>query len=108
MEGAGPYIFILPGSSVDQTKWLVFRMIHGSRIPDPTNRQSLVFGLPRYILCIFQVVKYTLYLLTWNDMKLWFPLFESSIIQDDNSFSIFHPGNQWRRGIPPYEPPRYK
>ena len=31
-----------PGSPVDQTKWLVFRMIHGSRIPDPTKGQSLV------------------------------------------------------------------
>ena len=30
------------GSPVDQTKWLVFRMIHGFRIPDPTNGQSLV------------------------------------------------------------------
>ena len=30
---------IFSGSPVDQTKWLVFRMIHGSRIPDPTNGQ---------------------------------------------------------------------
>ena len=27
---------------------MVFRMIHGARIPDPTNGQSLVFGLPGY------------------------------------------------------------
>ena len=26
-----------PGSPADQTKWLVLRMIHISRIPDPTN-----------------------------------------------------------------------
>ena len=31
-----------PGSPVNQTKWLVFRMIHGFRIPDPTKGQSLV------------------------------------------------------------------
>ena len=32
----------VPGSPVDQTKWLVFRMIHVFRILDPTNGQSLV------------------------------------------------------------------
>ena len=32
--------FEIPGSPADQTKWLIFR------IPDPTNGQSLVFGLP--------------------------------------------------------------
>ena len=36
-------IFFGPGSPVNQTKWLVFRMIHSFRIPDPTNGQSLVF-----------------------------------------------------------------
>ena len=44
-EGSFPpniYIYIYPGSPADQTKWLVFRMIHGARIPDPTNGQSLV------------------------------------------------------------------
>ena len=30
------------GSPVAQTKWLVFWMIHGARIPDPTNGKSLV------------------------------------------------------------------
>ena len=30
------------GSPVDQTMWLVCRMIHGFRIPDPTNGQNLV------------------------------------------------------------------
>ena len=33
-----------PGSPIDQRNpWLVFRMIHGSRIPDPTKGQSLVW-----------------------------------------------------------------
>ena len=30
-----------PGSPVDQTKWLVFRMIHSFRIPDPTFREKV-------------------------------------------------------------------
>ena len=30
-----------PGSPVDQTKWLVFGMIHVFRIPDPTNGQAV-------------------------------------------------------------------
>ena len=35
---------------VDQTKWLVFRMIHGARIPDPTKGQAVGrLGLPGYI-----------------------------------------------------------
>ena len=34
--------FCYPQEVQDQTKWLVFRMIHGFRIPDPTNGQSLV------------------------------------------------------------------
>ena len=38
----GVVCLLLPGSPVDQTKWLVFRVIHGFRIPDPTNGQSLV------------------------------------------------------------------
>ena len=37
--------FVIPGSPVDQTKWLVFGMIHGSRIPDPTNGASRLVGL---------------------------------------------------------------
>ena len=35
----------------DQTEWLVVWMIHGARIPDPTNGQSLVFGIPGCGVC---------------------------------------------------------
>ena len=53
VPGVYIYIHIQPGSLADQTKWLIFRMIHGARIPDPTNGQSLVFGLPGYISTVF-------------------------------------------------------
>ena len=47
IHGSYGYIFyIYPGSPAHQTKWLVIKMIGGSRIPDPTNGQSLVCGLP--------------------------------------------------------------
>ena len=34
---------LYPGSPVDQAKWLVFRIIHGSRIPDPTKGRKVWF-----------------------------------------------------------------
>ena len=34
-------IYIYALEVQDQTKWLVFRMIHGSRIPDPTKGQAV-------------------------------------------------------------------
>ena len=42
-------IYVYPGSPVDQAKNSRLGMIHISRIPDPTKRQSLVFGLPGYV-----------------------------------------------------------
>ena len=56
IHGSYGYIFyIYPGSPAHQTKWLVIKMIGGSRIPDPTNGQSLVCGLPGCIdICSIQ------------------------------------------------------
>ena len=60
IHGFSQYLGVSPIGSVtvpfkytlevqDQTKWLVFRMIHGARIPEPTKGQSLVFGLPEFL-----------------------------------------------------------
>ena len=41
-----PFRLILTLEVQSTKQRMVFRMIHGARIPDPTMGQSLVFGLP--------------------------------------------------------------
>ena len=69
-KGGFDHCSSVPGSPADQTKWLAFRMIHTSRITDPTNGQSLVFGLPGYIY-IFHIYNIRLKKKTMSTLKTW-------------------------------------
>ena len=68
----------------DQTKWLVFRMIHGFRIPDPIIGQSLVdldfLGIYFMIdICIYIYNCYCIYV---------FPFWEFAYFQGLNAMSV--------------------
>ena len=84
--------FFFWGSSVleytlevqDQTKWLVFRMIHGFRIPDPTNGQSLV--------CLWTSWVHSLNLLLLSMYMLDLPPTQDSIVTNESVGTVGIPG----------------